>query len=65
MSTTFDCHLKSMESWVGMKNQVYSFEADTMHLLFSRNLQKMSAACVSVTLSQHATHYGLTFLIIR
>jgi hypothetical protein len=54
-----------MESWVGMKNQVYSFEAATMRLLFSRNLQKMSAACVSVTLSQHATHYGLTFLIIR
>ena len=42
-STNFDCHWKSLESWVGSKNLIFCSGYSTLTLF--RNLQKKSLPC--------------------
>jgi hypothetical protein len=53
-STTFDCHWKSMESWVGTNNLVLCSDYN-MPTLF-RNLQKRFLACHSPNMSSTMVH---------
>ena len=50
-STTFECHCKNKESWMGRK-----FSLLQPRLLFIEIYEEVF--CVHVTLSKHATNYG-------
>ena len=59
-STTFDCHWKSMESWVGLKNVV--FVASTCsYSFFSKSTEEVFSVHECVALSKHVTHLWSTF----
>ena len=54
-ATTFDCHRKSMESWVGTENLVF-YKGHNAPTLF-RNLQRGLWHAGRVTLSKNVTPY--------